>query len=105
MKLKNLGYHDRLEEYRIENQLEETDLIDNPGMREVGTTDAKKGTEAVFNRIAMLSEKCRFRDCTHTTESGCAVLEALNKGELDRDSYENYLKLEREREYFESSLE
>lgn len=78
-------------------------LIDNPGMREVGITDAADGLETTFNEIAVLSEKCRFKDCTHTSETGCAVIAAVNAGELDKGAYENYLKMEKEKSFFESS--
>lgn len=79
-------------------------LIDNPGMREVGIADAAGGLEATFDTIIELSHHCRFQDCTHTTEQGCAVLEAIEKGSLDAGSYENYLKMEREKAHFESTL-
>jgi len=54
--------------------------------------------------IVRFSQNCRFKDCTHTNEIGCSVIEAVEKGELDRASYENYLKLEREKAHFESSV-
>ncbi len=79
-------------------------LIDNPGMREVGIADSANGLEITFDIIYNLSEKCRFKDCTHKQEKGCAVLEAVEKGELDKDSYENYLKMEKEKTYFESTV-
>ena len=79
-------------------------LIDNPGMREVGLADTSGGLEITFNRIAELSKSCRFKDCKHTTEVGCQVLRAVESGEIDMDSYENYLKLEREKAHFESTL-
>lgn len=79
-------------------------IIDNPGMREVGVSDSGEGLEAVFDSIAELARNCRFVDCTHTSEAGCAVLESLGKGELDEEAYENYIKLERERAYFETSV-
>lgn len=79
-------------------------LIDNPGMREVGIADAAAGLEATFDTIMDLSQQCRFKDCTHTTELGCAVLQAIEKGELDESSYENYLKMEREKAHFESTI-
>lgn len=78
-------------------------LIDNPGMREVGIADDSVGLETTFDSIARLSVRCRYVDCTHTVESGCAVREAVDSGELDKDSYANWLKLEKEREYFETS--
>lgn len=78
-------------------------LIDNPGMREVGIADTSIGLETTFDDIIRLSHKCKFKDCTHTNEIGCSVLEAVEKGEIDKSSYENYLRLEREKAYFEST--
>lgn len=79
-------------------------LIDNPGMREVGIADSGSGLEITFGRIVSLSRDCKFKDCTHTNETGCAVLKAVDNGEIERGSYENYLKMEREKAYFESTL-
>jgi len=79
-------------------------LIDNPGMREVGIADSTTGLEITFDKIVKLSQSCKFKDCTHTRETGCAVLEAIEKGEIDKASYENYLKLERENAHFESTI-
>lgn len=79
-------------------------LIDNPGMREVGITDTSNGLETTFDKIISLSAHCRFKDCTHTNEIGCSVLNALKNGEIDKNGYENYLKLEREKAHFESSV-
>ena len=79
-------------------------LIDNPGMREVGIADTGGGLETTFDVIVTLSKLCRFKNCTHTTESGCNVIEAVEKGELDRNSYENYLRMQREQAYFESTV-
>lgn len=79
-------------------------LIDNPGMREVGIADTSDGLENTFRKIIQLAQNCKFKDCTHTNETDCSVIEALEKGELERDSYENYLKLEREKAHFESTL-
>ncbi|MBK8142501.1 MAG: ribosome small subunit-dependent GTPase A [Chitinophagaceae bacterium] len=79
-------------------------LVDNPGMREVGITDSTRGLEITFDIIIRLSQHCKFKDCTHTNEIGCSVIEAVEKGEIDQASYENYLKLEREKAHFESSV-
>ncbi|NTW45351.1 MAG: ribosome small subunit-dependent GTPase A, partial [Anaerolineaceae bacterium] len=79
-------------------------LIDNPGMREVGIVDPTGGLEITFDMIFSLAQNCKFKDCTHTTETGCSVLEAVEKGEIDRASYENYLKLEREKAHFEATV-
>jgi ribosome biogenesis GTPase len=79
-------------------------LIDNPGMREVGIADSGNGLEITFDLIFQLSGDCKFKDCTHTSEIGCAVLEAVENGEIDPASYENYLKMEREKAHFESTV-
>lgn len=79
-------------------------LIDNPGMREVGITDTAQGPNTTFDNILDLAHQCRFKDCSHTTETGCAVLEALGDGSLDKSQYENFMKIERERAFFESTV-
>jgi ribosome biogenesis GTPase len=79
-------------------------LVDNPGMREVGIADSASGLEITFDMIVSLSQNCKFKDCTHTNEIGCSVLEAVEKGEIDKASYENYLKMEREKAHFESTV-
>jgi ribosome biogenesis GTPase len=79
-------------------------LIDNPGMREVGITDSTGGLETTFDLIMRLSQHCKFKDCTHTNEVGCSVLEAVRTGEIDKDSFENYRKMEREKAHFESTV-
>lgn len=76
-------------------------LIDTPGMREIGLADSASGLEITFDRIVELSRYCKFKDCTHTNEIGCAVLAAVKSGEIDQTSYENYLKMEKENAYFE----
>lgn len=79
-------------------------LIDNPGMREVGMTDSNEGLGVTFEAITNLVRECKFSDCTHTSESGCAVLSALDRGEIDSESLENFFKLQREAEHFSSSM-
>ena len=79
-------------------------IIDNPGIREVGIADAGAGIESTFNDIVEFSKECRFKDCTHTGEMGCAVISALDRGEIDKDSYNNYLKMEREKSHYESTI-
>ncbi len=79
-------------------------LIDSPGMREVGITDTAKGLDTTFNKISSLSKNCKFKDCTHTMEIGCCVIEAVEKGGIDKVSYENYLKMEKEKKHFESTV-
>jgi len=79
-------------------------LIDNPGMREVGITDAIIGLETTFETIIKISQSCKFKDCTHIHESDCAILQAVRVGKIDKASYDNYLKMEREKIHFESSI-
>ena len=79
-------------------------LIDNPGMREVGITDSSDGLESTFEKIYALSNHCKFSDCTHTSEKGCAVKSAIENGEIDKSSFENFLKMEREKEHYESTV-
>ena len=79
-------------------------LIDNPGMREVGIADSTSGLEITFDRIINLSQNCKFKDCTHSNEVGCSVLEAVENGEIDSHSYENYQKMEREKAHFEATV-
>jgi ribosome biogenesis GTPase len=79
-------------------------LIDNPGMREIGIADTSSGLEATFDTITKLSTECKFSDCTHTTEKGCAVLDAVENNVIDKDTYKNYMKMERERQHFQSSV-
>jgi ribosome biogenesis GTPase len=79
-------------------------LIDNPGMREVGMADVGKGLEETFDTIYELSKDCKFKDCTHISEKGCAVIEAIENGDLAFSTYENFLKMEREKSHFESTV-
>jgi len=79
-------------------------LIDNPGMREVGIADSTDGLQITFETILALSKDCKFKDCTHLKEINCAVIAAVESGEIDKSSYENYLKMEREKEHFESTV-
>lgn len=78
-------------------------VIDNPGMREFGVIDAEGGIDASYSDIVALSSQCHFRDCTHTNEPGCAVLKALETGEIDAEHYENFVKLKSESEYYQMS--
>ncbi|MFA6003071.1 MAG: ribosome small subunit-dependent GTPase A [Elusimicrobiota bacterium] len=74
-------------------------LIDTPGLRELQLWDAAPGLSRTFADIEALSARCRFRDCRHIDEPGCAVREALDGGRLDRSHYDNYLKLLKEQDY------
>jgi ribosome biogenesis GTPase len=76
-------------------------VIDNPGTREVGITAANTGIENIFDEIIALSNDCKYANCTHTHETGCAVLKAVETKRLDEDKYLNYIKLKKESEYYE----
>lgn len=78
-------------------------LIDTPGIREFGLTADNPGSLAEILEISDYAESCRFKDCTHTSEPGCAVLDAVGKGLLDTKVYESYLKLKREAWHFSAS--
>jgi ribosome biogenesis GTPase len=57
-----------------------------------------------FDEISALSKDCKYSDCTHTNEDECAVLEAMENGQLSHETYENYLRMEKERMHYESSV-
>jgi ribosome biogenesis GTPase len=71
-------------------------IIDTPGMRELQLLADNSSLEKSFDEIAGLAKMCSFRDCTHIVEPGCAVLAALQTGELSAERYESYLKLQKE---------
>jgi len=71
-------------------------VIDTPGLREIQLFDARSGIEAVFSEIESVSTHCRFKDCTHTGEPGCAVAKAVQNGEIRHERYAHYLKLVKE---------
>ena len=76
-------------------------VIDTPGMRELQLWSSSEDLQRTFAEVSDLAAQCRFNDCSHTTEPGCAVLEALASGELDQDRYDSHLKLEKEVAYLE----
>lgn len=71
-------------------------LIDTPGLRAVGLHDSEAGLQQVFAEIEELAERCRFTDCDHTNEPGCAVAEAVADGHLPERRLASYRKLQRE---------
>ncbi len=78
-------------------------LIDMPGMRELGILSAGEGLDESFADIAALASHCRFADCSHTNEPGCAIRKAIESGELNPEHYQSYLKLKAESEFNEMS--
>lgn len=71
-------------------------ILDTPGMRELGLLDADEGLDVAFDDIETLAQRCRFRDCSHGNEPGCAVREALDTGALPADRWQSFQKLQRE---------
>ncbi len=76
-------------------------LIDTPGMRELQLWAAEKSVATAFEEISRLAAECRFRDCSHSGEQGCAVAEALSRGDLDPGRWEGYRKLVAETRHHE----
>ena len=71
-------------------------ILDTPGMREIQMADSQDGIAATFADILAYAQQCKFADCQHQTEPGCAVREAVQRGDLDQRRLDNYLKLIRE---------
>ena len=78
-------------------------LIDTPGMRELGMWDATGGLDRTFSDVEELSDDCRFKDCSHVSEPGCAVLSAIESGALSAERLQSYRKLKAENAYAEDS--
>ncbi len=68
-------------------------LMDTPGMRELQIVDSEAGIKTVFSEIEQLAQYCRFHDCQHQSEPGCAVIKAANSGQLEQRLVDNYHKL------------
>lgn len=71
-------------------------IVDMPGVRGLGLWDADAGIDAAFADIEQLAEGCRFRDCKHQREPGCAVREAVERGDLPQERFDTYLQLRQE---------
>jgi ribosome biogenesis GTPase len=80
-------------------------VLDTPGLRELQLWDVGDGLEQTFEDVAAIAGRCRFPDCAHGAEPGCAVREALNSGALPRDRYESWQKLQRELARLERKLD
>ena len=78
-------------------------IMDTPGMRELGMWDAAEGVERTFSDIEALARRCRFRDCTHRTEPGCAVRAAIRDGTLSEARWRSYQKLTAENAFAEDA--
>ncbi len=73
-------------------------IIDTPGMRELQLWDPDQALDATFEDIDALAPECRFRDCQHRAEPGCAVQQAVTQGQLARQRLQNFHKLKDERQ-------
>lgn len=80
-------------------------IIDTPGMRELGMWDVEIGLDKTFSDVESYFGKCRFRDCTHTTELGCAIYTAIELGKLSEKRWQSYLKLKIEDSYKENKVD
>jgi ribosome biogenesis GTPase len=76
-------------------------VIDTPGMRELGLYDAEEGIKAVFGDVEELFSRCRFSNCRHETEPGCAVKAAIQDGTLSKEQWERYLSQKRETKFID----
>lgn len=74
-------------------------IIDTPGMRELGSMSVDDGLDETFSEILELSQSCKFANCSHTNEKGCAILVAIKAGDLSEQRYQNYLKIKKESEF------
>ena len=79
-------------------------ILDSPGMRELQLTDVRSGLGALFEDIELLGQNCRFANCGHASEPGCAVQAAINSGQLDARRLNNYYKLLREEAHNNMSI-
>jgi ribosome biogenesis GTPase len=78
-------------------------IIDTPGMRELGSMSVDDGLDETFSEILELSQICKFVNCSHTNEKGCAILAAIKAGDLSEQRYQNYLKMKKESEFNQMS--
>jgi ribosome biogenesis GTPase / thiamine phosphate phosphatase len=79
-------------------------FIDTPGMRELGMMAFETGLDESFQDIAGAAGECRYADCTHTVESGCAIRAMVDAGQLSEGRYRSYLKLAQESKHYEMTL-
>ena len=78
-------------------------VIDTPGMRELGSMSVDDGLDETFSEILEISQNCKFTNCSHTNEKGCAILAAIEAGDLSEQRYQNYLKMKKESDFNQMS--
>ncbi|MEE9368770.1 MAG: ribosome small subunit-dependent GTPase A [Pontiella sp.] len=79
-------------------------VVDTPGMRELGNMDVNEGIGETFEDIFALASQCKFNDCSHVNTKGCAVIKAVEQGELPEARYSNYVRLMKEAAFHEQSI-
>ena len=79
-------------------------IMDTPGLREIGVLDMEDGIDETFSDVVSLFENCKFNDCSHTNEPGCAVLAALKDGTLSEERWATYLQLHQENEWGKAKM-
>ncbi len=79
-------------------------FVDTPGIRELQLTESKKGIEDTFDDVVHYFGQCKFRNCQHRVEKGCAILSAIDSGELDERRWHSYKKLQAEQENFNKTV-
>lgn len=77
-------------------------LIDTPGIREIGLVNAQDGFNIVYDQIEQYAKLCKYNNCTHTHEDGCAIKQAIEDGEIDQEQFDEYMKLLYENGYEEN---
>jgi|LFRM01.2.fsa_nt_gb ribosome biogenesis GTPase len=80
-------------------------VIDTPGMRELHVLDVEESIGSAFDDVEHFASGCKFTDCSHTVEPGCAVKDAIESGLLSRGRYENYIKLKKEADFIERKID
>jgi len=78
-------------------------FIDTPGIRELGNFQVELGLDITFDEFSSFALHCHFSDCSHTHEKGCAVIAAVENGDIDEDRYRNFLKIKKESEFYDLS--
>jgi len=78
-------------------------VVDTPGMRELGNMNVEEGIDETFDDITALAPLCKFNDCSHVGTLGCAVIAAVERGELPQARYNNYVRLMKEAAFHETS--
>ena len=79
-------------------------IMDTPGLREIGVLDMEEGIDETFSDVVELFDQCKFNDCSHTNEPGCAVLAALADGTLSEERWATYQQLHKENEWGKAKM-